>query len=663
MEQVFKNSSWIWINNDNNPDEYAEFTFDFESFSCEEWFKINISCDGNYNLYLNDELISFGQYPDYPDYKVYDTVKLEKVNVGKNTVKIVVWYYGVDTSTYKFDNAGVIFELIKNGKVVENSSKDTLSRLDTTYQNHRELFITTQLGYGFKKLGNVKNDLPYKKSFITEKSKNFSPRPIAKLVLGEKKPNKVTRLADSYVIDLGEETVGFLHLDIIAKEGANLKIYYGEWLNEQGEINKFFGDGGNFYAEYVAKDGKNVYTNYFRRIAGRYLQVYADSDITLNYVGIIPTDYPLQKVPFKLKSDVRNKIYDVAVKTLVCCMHEHYEDCPWREQAMYNMDSRNEMLFTYRAFNDFSFARACLVLMSKGLRDDGLFDICFPGGTNLTIPSFSLIYPVQVYEYIENSKDTSILSEVFPAVKTIIDTFIENIDPVTGLINQFPYPHWNFYEWSFGSSNGEQISRKANDEYQKKCDLILNCEFLYVLSYYKKLCALSNQSFDFDEAKMRNSIVDTFYDKQKGLFKAVDVGEPFYTVLGNSFAILAGLAGQELAEKLVDKSNYQNHTLSTFTKDDLSKNIGASLVPVTLSMSIYLYEALLKTDKKYKDFVLTDMEEKFVKMLDAGATTFWETELGYKDFNMRGSLCHAWSALPILYYHLLNGKDYFDGQL
>ena len=36
----------------------------------------------------------------------------------------------------------------------------------------------------------------------------------------------------------------------------------------------------------------------------------------------------------------------------------------------------------------------------------------------------------------------------------------------------------------------------------------------------------------------------------------------------------------------------------------------------------------------------------------AGATTFWETELGEKDFDNAGSLCHGWSALPIYYYHL-----------
>ena len=39
-------------------------------------------------------------------------------------------------------------------------------------------------------------------------------------------------------------------------------------------------------------------------------------------------------------------------------------------------------------------------------------------------------------------------------------------------------------------------------------------------------------------------------------------------------------------------------------------------------------------------------------MLDDGATSFYETELGEKDFHGAGSLCHGWSAVIIYYYNL-----------
>ena len=110
-------------------------------------------------------------------------------------------------------------------------------------------------------------------------------------------------------------------------------------------------------------------------------------------------------------------------------------------------------------------------------------------------------------------------------------------------------------------------------------------------------------------------------------------------------------------------SSFSENKTSGVPLSTLENAVPDKIVPISLSMNIFLYDALLKIDKNYAKTVLLDIDEKFGKMLDEGATTFWETELGYKDFNMRGSLCHAWSALPILYYNLLNGKDYFDGKL
>lgn len=74
------------------------------------------------------------------------------------------------------------------------------------------------------------------------------------------------------------------------------------------------------------------------------------------------------------------------------------------------------------------------------------------------------------------------------------------------------------------------------------------------------------------------------------------------------------------------------------------------MIPVSLSMVTFLYDALLAADGRYSDFVLADIRRKCGKMLDAGATTFWETELGAEDFGGAGSLCHGWSALAVHYF-------------
>ena len=76
---------------------------------------------------------------------------------------------------------------------------------------------------------------------------------------------------------------------------------------------------------------------------------------------------------------------------------------------------------------------------------------------------------------------------------------------------------------------------------------------------------------------------------------------------------------------------------------------------ITLSMRCFMYDALLKTDRqRYQAFILDDIAVRYGRMLDAGATSFWETELGAADFDGAGSLCHAWSAMPVYYYSILD---------
>ena len=640
-EKVFSSAEWIWIHGENKSDEYAEFIFDFDG-TCDGQYELLLTADSNYNVYLNNKLVGFGQPADYPTYKIYDKFPLSNVVEGKNSIKIVVWYYGADTQTYLKDDAGAIFELQKDGETIYASSEKTLGRLCTEYQNYRNKNITVQLGLGYKYIAGAVNDLPYHESVVREKGRNFTLRATERVVLQERVPVDIVRREDCWLIDMHEETVGFLDLDIESDCDALVTVAYGEHLTKNGNVQRIMGRNADFSADIQVKKGRTVYTNYFRRFAGRYLQVFTDAELKINYIGLRPTEYPLMANKPQFQSELRNRIYNTSAKTLLCCMHEHYEDCPWREQALYQIDSRNEMLCTYYGFNDYKFARSNLVLMAQGMRPDGLFTICFPAGKDFPIPSFSMIYPVEIYEYIQHSGDESVLAECFEAMETAMNTFIKRIDAEKNLIADFPYPYWNFYEWSQGSSNEDQIFRTADMYYPKKYSLLLNVEFLFVLPYYKKLCEMYGKPCAFDDSAMRKAVVDTFYVQERGLFKATDIDEPYFTTLGNSYAILVGLGGKEIAEKLIE---------------------GKGIVPITLSMNIYFYDALLMLDKNYKDFIIQDIDKKYKRMLELGATTFWETELGALDQGHTGSLCHGWAAMPIYYYTLLNGEEYFNGQL
>ena len=77
---------------------------------------------------------------------------------------------------------------------------------------------------------------------------------------------------------------------------------------------------------------------------------------------------------------------------------------------------------------------------------------------------------------------------------------------------------------------------------------------------------------------------------------------------------------------------------------------------MTLSMMMYKYQALLDFDEENIDYVLKDIDEKWGYMLFNNATTFWETIKGADDFGGAGSLCHAWSAIPVYFYKRYENK-------
>ena len=77
---------------------------------------------------------------------------------------------------------------------------------------------------------------------------------------------------------------------------------------------------------------------------------------------------------------------------------------------------------------------------------------------------------------------------------------------------------------------------------------------------------------------------------------------------------------------------------------------GEKLPPVSLSYSIFLFDALLSAGDKYSRAAFARVARTWGDMLTQGATTFWETEQGGWDFDRGGSLCHAWSAVPLYLY-------------
>ena len=620
---MFENSKWIWINNENNPDEYADFLieFDLDSYKTAE---LGISVDGNFEAYLNGEVCAFGSCSDYPNRKYYDVFPIgDKCRKGKNTMKITIWHVGVSSSVYVTANPGLLFEIVADGKVIAASGKHVPCRRNNNYTNGLCKKITSQLGLGYRYDNSLADIDEYLPATEVDKPCTLEPRGICNLELLERAEAEVDDNGSRLLIDLGKETAGYLDLDFDCDEAQELLVTFGEHLDENGHAPRMIGQR-DFSLGFVAKAGNNKFLGLMRRIACRYIEIEYSSPIKVGYIGLLPVRYPVSVIEKKLENELHRRIYETSVYTLECCMHEHYEDCPWREQALYSLDSRNQMLCGYVAFGEYRYPRFNIILLSRSLKD-GLIGLTSPIDHDLPIPFFSLTFIQQVCEYVKYSGDRSILDEIGDVMETVIGTFTSSIDE-SGLIPAFPKPAWNFFEWSQGNDGSWRI---PNDK--PRYDICLNSMYMYVLPMYDKLIGKEPT----DLSKMKSLAREMLYDGDKGLFYDSNLVHK-HSVIGNALALLAGLGDKEMAQRIINER----------------KNITDN----TLSMNGYLYDALLSVDKAYYSYIIADIERQYSYMLDMGATTFWETIDGASAFSNAGSLCHGWSALPIYYLTLFDNE-------
>lgn len=644
MKKYIKDATWIWSNRNPKEDEYSEFVdqFVYESGKV----TLQISADSNYATYINGQLAAWGQYADFPYDKVYDEVDVTTFcRKGNNRIAIIVWYYGISSIfTYYPGKAGLLYSLICETKVLCESNESTLSRKSIAYMNHRKQKTTPQIGYGYGYDFTKEDDwhtgesVGFEPSVVVDQTLPLRIRPCDKLtLLPEVTGVKCKQLSETKVIyDLGSEQVGFLSFEIESPYEQDITIAYGEHLVD-GCVRRIIGSR-DFSAFFKLKEGRNSFLNPFRRFGCRYLEIHSEYPLTVSKIAIAPTMYVLEEKERPVLNDTQNKIYDMCVETLHLCMHEHYEDCPWREQALYAMDSRNQMLCGYYAFGEYKFPRANLELISKDRRADGLLSICYPIQCDLVIPSFSLHYITACKEYMEHSLDKAFIGEIYPKLVSIVETFTKRI--TDGLLLPFQGAnYWNFYEWRKGL-DGEGAHREDFD--YTKPDVIINALLSIAL---QNMGVIANElgvanTYDKQAQELNTYIYGRFFDETSGI--CYDYPEhQAYSQLGNALAVLCGAVTGDSAKRICERLFHD-----------------IQMTPVSLSMLCFKYDACLKVDKEYfAPIILEDIEKIYTPMIEFGGTTVWETELGESDFSNAGSLCHGWSALPIYYYHMIMAQE------
>ena len=683
-------SQWIWHESGECANQYVVFKENFHAKA--QSATLYICTEGAYAAWLNGEMISFGQFNDYT-YERHFNEKKVILKDGDNELYILAYHKGIACSATAVGVASIRYEIPGILASTTDSLSGVHSSFDKTAplitgqlgfsfiydaRKEKELVFSPSviadvsctleprpIDY-VELLPEVKSHVVAQGVFraaegatVAEECQKAWIRPIYRWEMFRILPTYTTPVryaASPYIImdrthtlklnegwkieddgiyivfDLEREEAGYLSLSFTAQEGTIVDIAWGEHLDDL-RVRSFI--HRNYANRYIAKEGKNEFQYYIQRIACRYIQLYihtTDMNFSLDYVGLIPAEYPFKQKKLDFSDKLHQQIYDTCLRTLILSAHEHYEDCPNREQSLYGFDSRNQMLFGYLAFDEVKMPASSLRILGLEEHAPGWQMLCAPAQNSITIPAFTCDWMLAHWEHYLYTKNDAYIQKELPRLKEVVRTHLKLFDG-RFFKKDFGPGIWHFYEWA------PDLSDSSNpDEFDAPYELFMLIEMNSALSLFKSIgeTELVDEMSEVVE-KLKKNIHDKFWSEEK---------QAYYTYIAKDGTPRAHLC--ELVQALAIYCDLPNEEQEKTLIAKLC-NPETDWVKVTLSFSLFKYQAIMK-EKERLDEVLADIAALWGSMLYRNATSFWETIVGGDDFTDGGSLCHGWSAVPIYIY-------------
>ena len=433
-------------------------------------------------------------------------------------------------------------------------------------------------------------------------------------------------------VDFGYESTGYITFDIEAAEGTVLEIHHGEHLDD-GHPRSVIGPR-NFIDRYICHDGRNTFMYPLRRIGGRYMQLiftdFGEKLPAVYYAGISGVYYPHGVKAYMDTADqMLQGIRDMAINTLDCCMHDHYEDCPWREQSLYAYDSRNQMLYGYYVWGNYDFAKASLELLGRSYLGNGYLEICAPAESSITIPSFTMVWISSLLEHYMYSGSLDEYQRQRETVKKILEAALARKSHVEGLYEPGNEKRiWNFYEWT-----------GRLDRCPAFPDSLYNIYLYEALSAASKLAKADGDMeaagrYGAAAQKLGGTIEQSYWDEKSGCYAYLLPSEhpkqEHYEHV-QALMLFNDLVPQKKVESVVEAIRERKLTACTYSSQP------------------YLVRGMMEQTEDARRHLYDRIYNEASDWLVKGFTSMPETPTGPDDFYWAGSCCHGWSAIAVYY--------------
>jgi len=436
------------------------------------------------------------------------------------------------------------------------------------------------------------------------------------------------------VLDFGRELTGYQRIEVDGVAGGIIDMGVCESLAE-GRVTPT--RNGLHFNRYMMKDGPQRWEA-FEWDGFRYLQLTIRNcprPVKIRKVAVNFTSYPVgNRGSFESSDSMLNKIWETSRYTVQLCMHDAFEDCPNREQRQWVGDAYVETKVNYAAFGDTRLAAKYLRQIAQSQRSDGIIQMFWPGDDRegildlFDIKDFVLHWISTVWEYYRFTGDGEMVRELYPHVIKAAGWFEKRVD-AQGLLSDIP--PWFFGDWA-------PLDRRARNT-------ILNALFYNVLREMAQMATLvgdeaAQRRYDSLAGRVKAGINECLWDERRGVYVDSDAdGVPSGRVSqqANAVCLLYDIASAEersaILSYIFDAQRIKIPEM--FHPADEGFDNQKHVVQSQPFFMHWVNAALAHIGEQ--DRMVQLIRDLYGKMIEAGATTIWET------WSRTASECHGWS--------------------
>lgn len=430
--------------------------------------------------------------------------------------------------------------------------------------------------------------------------------------------------------DFGEQRCGYFDFELAAPSGTVVDLHLVEYITPHGVVQhtaEFNRNGMRF----VCAEGLNRQLSLKRR-SGRYLFVTLrelTGPVELSRLGIVESTADVRPVArFHSSNSSLNLVWSACERTLKMGMEDTFTDCSLYEQTLWIGDARNQALYAFNVYGAREVSERSLELGGQSLERFPMVGCQVPSTWECILPAWSFLWGLHVWEHYFHTGDRSFLEKMWPAVR-------RNLEGAFGFLDRhglFSGTFWNLFEWA-----------PIDDAHPT---VMHNSLLLVVATRAAENCAtaLGDDNAMAWLRPRREALVEAvnaWWDPAKRSFPdaILEDGTPSVKTCQHN-SVLAILAGVLPEERIPDaRANLLDPPAEMTT-------IGSPFA------AQFLYEALDSLGEP--DAILASIRENYVPMIEAGATTVWETFPGSTcsppGFPTR-SHCHGWSCGPLQFFN------------